>query len=120
MNLEKFANAFVPGAAPSGLVGGAARGAVDNFREKHGGLWVGGKVSVNLRGVTFVPNAMNRALNKNLEDTFIPLEAIRSVRREFGVLTGIVVVEHAQGTFRFRCFGARQVAATMARQLAPV
>jgi hypothetical protein len=41
----------------------------------------------------------------------IPTQAIRNVRREFGFLTGIVVIEHDAGEFRFRCFGAKGVVA---------
>jgi hypothetical protein len=36
------------------------------------------------------------------------------VRHEFGWVTGIVVVDHMHGEFRFRCYGAKQLAATMA------
>jgi len=48
-----------------------------------------------------------------LEDPHIPLASIRSVTREFGWVTGIVVVRHTKGELRFRCFGAKQVAATL-------
>jgi hypothetical protein len=44
----------------------------------------------------------------------VPAGDIRAVRHEFGWVTGIVVVEHARGEFRFRCFGAKRLAATMA------
>lgn len=32
---------------------------------------------------------------------------------EFGWITGIVVVRHAGSEFRFRCYGAKRLAATM-------
>jgi len=113
LNLQKFANAFVPFAAPSALVGGAAKGAVEHYGRKHGGLWVGGKVTATSEGLLFEPNKMNVALHRGLQSTHIPLASIRSVVREFGWLTGIVVVHHEHGEFRFRCFGAKQVAATL-------
>ena len=53
-----------------------------------------------------------------LEDPHIPLASIRSVTREFGWVTGIVVVRHTKGELRFRCFGAKQVAATLGGRVA--
>jgi hypothetical protein len=114
LHIEKFANAFVPNAVPSELIGGAALKAVDRFGKKHGGLWVGGKVVVTPEQLLFAPNGMNVALHEGLKAVRIPLVSIRSVKREFGWVTGIVVVEHAHGSFRFRCFGAKQLAAQMA------
>lgn len=113
-HIEKFANAFVPQAVTSQLVAGAVLRAVDNYGQQHGGLWVGGKVTVTQEGLSFVPNAMNVAMHKGLQPTHIPLRDVLRVQRQFGWLTGIVVVAHAQGEFRFRCFGAKQVAEKMA------
>jgi len=113
LNITKFANAFVPNAVPSAFVGGAARQAVDRFGKKHGGLWVGGKITASPAGLHFEPNRMNLALHAGLQGTSIPMSSIRRVAREFGWLTGIVVVHSAEGEFRFRCFGAKQVAASM-------
>ena len=45
----------------------------------------------------------------------IPAASVKSVRREFGALTGVVVVEHAHGEFRFRCIGARALLLSHAR-----
>ena len=114
LRIEKFANAFVPNAAPSEHLGGAALNAVDHYGKKHGGLWVGGKVVVTSEELSFIPNRMNVALHQGLQAVRIPFASIRSAKREFGWLTGIVVVEHSYGVFRFRCFGAKQVAAQMA------
>ena len=113
LNIEKIVNAFVPNAIPSALVGGAALNAVNRFEKKHGGLWVGGKVTATPDGLRFAPNPMNMAFHVGLEGTHIPLSNIRAVTREFGWVTGIVVVNHAEGEFRFRCFGAKQVAAAL-------
>lgn len=117
LTIEKLANAFVPNAEPASLLGGVPRFAIRQYEKKHGGLWIGGKVAITPDGVSFGANAMNRALHKDLADTVIPLESIRSVRLEFGWVTSIVVVEHAGGEFRFRCFHAREVADTLAAQL---
>jgi hypothetical protein len=117
LHIEKFANAFIPLAVPSARVAGPARGAVNHYGEKHGGLWVGGKVVVTSEALNFVPNRMNVALHQGLEPISIPFGSIRSARREFGWVTGIVAVEHAHGAFRFRCFGAKGVAEEMAAHL---
>ena len=115
--IRKIANAFIPHATPSDAVLIAARSAIDRFRRKHGGLWVGGTVSVSQSGVSFAPNVINRAVHVGLEPIHVPAKDIRAVRHEFGWFTGIVVVEHMHGEFRFRCYGAKRFAATMAASL---
>src|SRR5262245_29646305 len=113
-DIRKMANAFMTDAAPSDDMPGFALEAAERYRRKRGGLWVGVVVSISAGGVSFAPNGFNRALHKPLEPINVPAEDIRSVRHEFGWVTGIVVVEHARGEFRFRCFGAKRLAATMA------
>lgn len=113
LSIRKPANAFISGATPSDLVPEAALWAVYRFKRKHGGLWVGGTVSVSQSGVAFFPNGRNRAFHVGLEPIQIPAKDIHSVRYEFGWFTGIVVVEHLRGEFRFRCYGAKRLAATM-------
>lgn len=110
LHIEKLCNAFLPNAGPSELVGGEALKAADRYAKKHGGLWVGGKFTATPDGVSFLPNAINAAFHDGLERIHIPLSSIRSVKRMFGWITGIVVVEHRRGQFRFRCFGAKRVA----------
>lgn len=66
----------------------------------------------------FSANDMNTSLHEGLEALHIPLSSIRSARREFGWITGIVVVEHEKGVFRFRCFGAKKVAESLAESVA--
>lgn len=117
-HFEKLANAFIPGAAPSGNVVGEALRAVSRVASREGGLWVGGKVVVTPEALSFVPNGINLALHEGLEAIRIPFSNISSVRREFGWVTGIVVVSHAGGELRFRCFGAKGVAAELASRLA--
>jgi hypothetical protein len=95
--IRKLANAFIPAATPAVVLPGAALSAVYRFTRTHGGLWVGGTVVVSSSGVSFVRGG-----------------DIRDVRREFGWVTGIVVVRHVGGEFRFRCYGAKQLAAAMA------
>ena len=83
--------------------------AVNRFSTKHGGLWVGGSVEISHDGVLFKPNALNEAFHEGLESVHIPMTQVLSVAREFGWITGIVVVAHQLGEFRFRCFGAKKI-----------
>lgn len=69
---------------------------------------------VSSSGVSFVPNRLNRLVQNDPETVNVPGRDIREVRREFGWVTGIVVVRHVRGEFRFRCYGAKQLAATLA------
>lgn len=108
--IDKLCNAFLPDAAPSEALPGVALGVVHRARKQLGGLWVGGRVKASSEMLTFTPNGMNAAFHSELEALRIPWSAVRAVRREFGWLTGLVVVEHAQGEFRFRCFGVTNVA----------
>ena len=112
--IRRLANAFIPDATPADVMPAFALSAIDRFRRKHGGLWVGGTVSVSQSGVSFTPNGPNRAFHEGLEPICVPAEDIRAVRYEFGWLTGIVVVAHRHGEFRFRCYGAKRLAAVMA------
>ena len=80
----------------------------------HGGLWVPGQLTVTAQELSFAPGEMSAALHAGLERVRIPMSDIRAVRREFGWLTGIVVVSHTKGEFRCRCFGARSVARAIA------
>ena len=112
--IRKLANAFIPGAVPSDLVPADALSAINRFNRKWGGLWVGGTVSIAPQGVSFTPNRINRAVHEGLEPIDVPAADIRAVRHEFGWVTGIIVVTHARGEFRFRCYGAKRLAATMA------
>ncbi len=108
-HIRKLGNAFVPNAVPSEILPDTVLAVVMRYGKKQGGLWVGGAVDLTHEGVSFKPNASNEAFHVGLEPVHIPIASIRSVQREFGWLTGIVVVEHSGGQFRFRCFGAKQV-----------
>ena len=80
------------------------------FKKWFGGLWVGGKVTISESGLSFRPNGLNSALHSNDCSVDIPFSDLRSARKEFGFITGIVVVGHRDGEFRFRCFGSKSTA----------
>lgn len=114
LGTRKLANAFIPEATPAIVLPAAALWAAHRRTRTDGGLWVGGTVFVSDSGVSFVPNRPNRLAHSNLEAVRLRAGDIREVRRRFGWVTGIVVVKHAGGEFRFRCYGAKKFAATLA------
>ena len=114
LNIRILANAFIPDATPSDVLPSTALSAVQRFKRKHSGLWVGGTILVTNGGVSFAPNRLNRAFHEDLEPIDVPARDIKSVRHEFGWFTGIVVVAHVGGEFRFRCYAAKKLAATLA------
>jgi hypothetical protein len=118
LHIEKICNAFVPdvlGSPDEPRTNEAA--VIEQLAHQFAGLWVGGRVLVTPERLSFYPNKRALRLHVDLREIHIPLAGIRSVRREFGWVSGIVVVEHGGGVFRFRCFGARGVAARLARHL---
>jgi len=114
LNIRKVANALIPDAVPSRKIPADTLSVIRYFKQKMGGLWVGGKVSVSQSGVSFSPNRFNRVVHEGLEPINVLASEIRAVRHQFGWVTSIVVVEHTQGEFRFRCYGAKKLAANMA------
>jgi hypothetical protein len=118
LRIEKLSNAFIPNATPSELVSGQALKAANRFNGKYGGLWGGGKITADNQHLSFVPNGMNVAFHVGLQEVNIPFASIRSVKHTFGWVTGIVVITHAHGEFRFRCFGAKKIASTLASHVA--
>ncbi|MDT3379508.1 hypothetical protein RNI52_19400 [Labrys neptuniae] len=118
LHIRKLCNALIPNATPSRLVPGVAVDAARRVSSKAGGLWVGGRVEITPDGLSFVANGLNKAFHTGLQPVHIPMAAIRKTWREFGWVTGIVAVEHDEGTFRFRCFGAGKVAAALEKHIA--
>lgn len=47
VNLRKLANAFYPDATSAKFVPADVLWAINRFKRKHGGLWVGGTVAVS-------------------------------------------------------------------------
>ena len=115
--IRKLGYAFIPNAAPSSLVSGALLRRNMRLAKKHGGLWVGGAIEMSSTGISFKPYALEETSHVGLKPVNILLGNIRSVRREFGWLTGIVIVNHSGGEFRFHCFRAKTVAAMFSKHL---
>src|SRR5437867_12043307 len=113
--IRNLVNAFIPDAPPSLVLPSDALRAIDRFSRKWGGLWVGGSVEISPEGILFSPNSLNKAVHVGLQPVHIRSQDVLSVRHEFGWFTGIVAVAHTTGEFRFRCYGAKRLAAVLAR-----
>lgn len=114
--LRKICNAFIWNATPSSALQGHALNVANHMEKVMGGLWVGGSVTATPQGILFSANAMNRALHDGLEDIFVASSDIQSITQRFGWVSGIVVVAHDLGEFRFRCFGAKRFATELAKR----
>jgi hypothetical protein len=93
------------------LLGAAERaigGALDDYREAYGGLWVGGKATLTTTALHFAPNALNRAVHSGDASVRVPLSDIVDLRAEWGVLTGIVCINTARGTLKIRCYFSKK------------
>jgi hypothetical protein len=80
------------------------------YRQRHGGLWVGGRVTLTSAELSFAPNAANRLVHDGDPSVAIPLSAIRQVDLEPGLVTKIVAVTWTGGVARFRCYQAAGLA----------
>jgi hypothetical protein len=103
----RVANALIQDATSpiENLVGAVGR-STRRYRQRHGGLWVGGRLTLTSAELSFVPNAANRLVHDGDPSVAIPLSAIRQVDIEPGVVTKIVAVTWTGGVARFRCYKA--------------
>ncbi|WP_338586223.1 hypothetical protein [Pseudomonas sp. MAG733B] len=84
---------------------------LETFKEIHGGLWVGGGLVITPRVVRLSANALNRAVQEGTLDIELPHSMIRKVSVEGGFITKIVRLDTRAGSVKFRCYGAKAVAA---------
>jgi hypothetical protein len=104
----RAANALIQDAtSPIEHLSGAGRG-IRRYRQRHGGLWVGGHVTLTSAELRFAPNTANRLVHDGDPSVAIPLSAIRQVDIEPGFVTKIVAVTWTGGVARFRCFKAAE------------
>ena len=117
MKINKLCNAFFPDAdimkLNFGFLGAPVNDAVDNFKQKHGGLWVGGRLMAGEDKLIFRQNLANRLIHTSDNDLCIDISDIDKVWWEFGWFTGIVNVRIMEIVLRFRCYGAKQVVAAL-------
>lgn len=104
-NAEAFFT--IAGAGDTGVLGKTLK----KFKEKHGGLWVGGKMLLTPTTIHLNANWMNRIAQDGTLDIEVPLASIRNVRFEKSLITHIVRLDTDEQCIKFRCFGAKEVAA---------
>ncbi|WP_156765546.1 hypothetical protein [Mycobacterium sp. 1245499.0] len=86
------------------------RRVLDRYRRRHGGLWVGGRLTVTETDVQFHANALNRAIQSGQLDIVVDLGSVEAVELLPGVLTKIVAIHTGDRATKIRCFGAAKVA----------
>ncbi|WP_143773392.1 hypothetical protein [Skermania sp. ID1734] len=79
-------------------------------RKRYGGLWVGGRVTLTSRELTFTPNAANKLLHQGDPSFAVSLADIRRVDVEPAFFTDIIAIEWTGGLQRIRCYGATRFA----------
>ncbi|WP_433770506.1 hypothetical protein [Pseudomonas putida] len=84
---------------------------LEAFKEQYGGLWVGGGLVITPRVIRLSANGLNRAVQSGALDIELPLSLIRKVTVEGGFITKIVRLDTRAGSVKFRCYGAKSVAA---------
>jgi hypothetical protein len=60
--------------------------------------------------IVFVPNAMNRAVHRNLETVVVDLKDVTEVSERFGLVTRIVEIKTRASTFAIRAYDVRAFA----------
>jgi hypothetical protein len=106
---SRMANALIANVdvgVPTTSVAGQVLG---RYRQRYGGLWVGGRLTVTTTDVQFHANALNRSIQSGQLDIIVDLRSIESVELLPGVLTKIVAIRTGDGVIKVRCFGAAKV-----------
>jgi len=103
LRIRKLANAW--------LYGGQS--AVNGIVPMGTAQWIGGTVEITEDLLWFGANGLNQAVVGNVGEVHIPTASLASVEYQFGWFTGIVIVRHDHGEFRFRCYGAKNLVATL-------
>ena len=108
---SKVANSLIQDAeSPLEEMPGGIGRSIRRYREGHGGLWVGGRLTLTPAELGFSPNIANRLVHYGDPSVTIPLSAIRQIDVEPGLLTKIIAVRWTGGVTRFRCYGAAKFA----------
>lgn len=116
MEITKFCNYFSSSAQAEslevnfGLYKANINDHIDQYKSKQGGLWVGGKFTISDDEFRFSTNTANLIVHKESSDFSFPMQVVKSVRREFGWITGILVFELEDRIVKVRCFGAKKIA----------
>jgi len=80
------------------------------FRAAWGGLWVGGRVTLTAKTVSFSANGLNRIMQSGTLDVSVPLAQVTDVKVLPGVFTKIVAITTPEFVFKVRCYRAARFA----------
>ena len=86
---------------------------VSLFRAAWGGLWVGGRVTLTARTVSFSANGLNRIMQSGTLDVSVPLAKVTDVKVLPGLFTKIVAITTPETVLKVRCYGAARLAAAI-------
>lgn len=115
----RVANACLADAEPNALfryvmdATGASKGAdpaLELIRKMSGGLWVGGRVFLTSHRIVFLPNALNRAVHKELPVIAFRLADVTGVATRFGFVTNIADFATPAGLLTVRAYGMKAFA----------
>jgi hypothetical protein len=95
----------------------ALSGVLGAFKKAYGGLWVGGKMELTQTAVRLSANAMNRLIQDGTLDIELPLALVRKVSVEGWFVMKIVRLDTDDGSVKFRCYGAKEVAALIEKTI---
>ena len=83
---------------------------VSLFRAAWRGLWVGGRVTLTARTVSFSANGINRLMQSGNLDVSVPLAKVTDVKVLPGLFTKIVAITTPTTVLKVRCYGAARFA----------
>lgn len=112
LNIEKSCNALFSEAKPAVFsISGSLVSQL--FKKKDGGLWVGGTFTANGEWLTFSPGILNLFAHSEVDSVRIHVSEVRNISCESGFFTDIITIHHVRGEFKFRCYGAKEIANTL-------
>ncbi|HRH46587.1 MAG TPA: hypothetical protein PKY82_33395 [Pyrinomonadaceae bacterium] len=83
------------------------------MKKHYGGSWVSGTLTTDGDWLSFIPGIASILYYTNTEEVKIHFSEIRQIRHESGLIKDTIVILYARGEFKFRCFGAAELASTL-------
>jgi hypothetical protein len=126
--VTKVANALITGgemrpgvvdglSTTTGIELAGVEGAVKRSAKKHGGIWVGGRVTLTSTRLSFQPNAMNRAVTSGPLQFTVDLAFVTEIQVESAFITDIITLLVGTKAVKVRCRGADAFAQLIRQQV---
>ncbi len=109
--VEKTCNAFYPDAEPDFGLG--TKLANEIAKRIQGGVWIGGNFRAEPEWLCFDPGILSSFANNRTDPVRIHASELRNITRDSGWVMDTVIINHARGEFKFRCYGAEKVVNTL-------